>query len=210
MKLYDFSLAPNPRRVRMFLAEKGIEIPNVQINTREGEQRSATFLAVNPHGVVPVLELDDGTCIGESVAICRYIEEMHPEPSLMGRDAKEKAVIEMWNRRVELEGFLAASDAVRNSLPVFEDRGVPGVPGGVPQIPALAERGKLRMERFFDKLDKQLAENSYIAGDVLSVADITAFVAIEFANWAKIEIPDSCANVVRWFDEMSARPSASA
>jgi glutathione S-transferase len=210
MKLYDFSLAPNPRRVRMFLAEKGIEIPTVQINIRDREQFGADFQAVNPHGVVPVLELDDGTRIGESVAICRYIEETHPEPPLMGRDPKEKAVIEMWNRRAEFEGFGAAAEAVRNSLPLFEDRGAPGVPGGVPQIPALVDRGKQSMRRFFDKLDKQLAESGYVAGDAFSIADITAFVAIEFGKRAEIEMPDSCTNVARWLDEMAARPSASA
>ncbi len=157
---------------------------------------------------MPTLELNDGSCIGESVAICRYIEEMYPEPPLMGRDAKEKAFIEMWNRRAELEGYFAAADAVRNSLPIFEGRGVSGVTGGVPQIPALVERGKQSMGRFFDMLDRQLGENRYVAGDALSIADITAFVAIEFGNWAKIEIPETCANVIRWFDEISARPSA--
>lgn len=210
MKLYDFQLAPNPRRVRMFLAEKGVEVPSVQINTREREQFSDAYKAVNPNCVVPTLELDDGTCIGESVAICRYIEETHPEPPLMGRDAKEKAVVEMWNRRVELEGYLAAAEAIRNGLPMFEDRGLPGLPGGVPQIPALAERGKQSMARFFEKLDKQLAENRYVAGDSFSIADITAFIAIDFAKRIEIEIPASCPNVARWFEEIANRPSAAA
>lgn len=142
MKLYDFALAPNARRVRMFLAEKGVEIPSVQVNTREREQFSEAFLRVNPYSTVPVLELDDGTCIWESVAICRYIEEIHSEPSLMGRDAKDKAVVEMWNRRAELDGFLAVGETVRNALPMFEDRALPGMPGGVPQIPALVDRGR--------------------------------------------------------------------
>ncbi len=210
MKLHDFKPAPNPRRVRMFLAEKGLEIPSVQINTREREQFSDAFKAVNPHSVVPVLELDDGTCIGESVAICRYIEETHPEPPLMGRDPKEKAVIEMWNRRAEIDGYLAAAEVVRNALPMFEDRGLPGTPGGVPQIPALVERGKQSMARFFDHLDRQLADNRYIAGDAFSIADITTFVTIEFAKRVEIEIPGSCANLKRWFDEIASRPSAAA
>ena len=194
----------------MFLAEKELEIPSVQINTREREHYGEAYQAVNPHNVVPALELDNGACIGESVAICRYIEETHPEPPLMGRDAQEKAVVEMWNRRAELEGYLAAADAVRNSMPLFENRGLPGVPEPVPQIPALAERGKLALDRFFDKLDKQLAENQFVAGEAISIADITAFVAIEFAKWDDNDIPDSCANVSRWYAEMSARPSASA
>ena len=154
MKLYEFSIAPGPRRVRIFVAEKGIEIPSVQINTRERQQFSDEYRAVNPNCVVPALVLDDGTCIGETVAICRYLEETHPEPNLMGRDAKEKALIEMWNRQAELEGYLAAVDALRNSAPMFEDRGVAGVTGGVPQIPALAERGRQSMGRFFSKLDR--------------------------------------------------------
>ena len=149
MKLYEFSLAPSPRRVRMFIAEKGIEIPDVQINTRERQQFSDAYRAVNPNCVVPTLVLDDGTCIGETVAICRYLEETHPEPPLMGRNAKEKAVVEMWSRQAEYEGYLAAAEAVRNAAPMFEDRGLPGVPGGVPQIPALIERGKQTMGRLF-------------------------------------------------------------
>ena len=210
MQLYEFSLAPGPRRVRIFIAEKGIEIPSVQINTRERQQFSDEYRAVNPNCVVPTLVLDDGTCLGESVAICRYLEETHPEPNLMGRDAREKAVIEMWNRQAELEGYLAAVDAVRNSAPMFEGRGVAGVTGGVPQIPALAERGRQSMGRFFAKLDGRLAENSHLAGDRFSIADITAFVTIDFAKRAEIEIPEGCTNVARWFAQVGERPSASA
>ena len=210
MKLYEFSLAPGPRRVRMFIAEKGIEIPSVQINTRERQQFSDEYRAVNPSCVVPALVLDDGTCIGETVAICRYLEETHPDPNLMGRDAKEKAVIEMWNRQAELEGYLAAVEAVRNSAPMFEDRGVAGVTGGVPQIPALAERGKQSMGRFFAKLDRRLAESSHLAGETFSIADITAYITIDFAKRAEIEIPEDCSNVARWFAAVGERPSASA
>ena len=210
MKLYDFALAPSPRRVRMFIAEKGIEIPSVQINTRERQQFSDEYRAVNPHCVVPTLALDDGTCLGESVAICRYLEETHPEPPLMGRDAREKAVIEMWGRRAEFEGYLAAAEAVRNGAPLFADRGLPGVPGGVPQIPALIDRGKQTMGRLFEKLDRQLADNRFLAGAAFSIADITAFVAIDFAKRADIEIPPACPNVARWFSEIAARPSAAA
>ena len=126
MKLYDFALAPNPRRVRMFLAEKGVEVPSVQVNTREREQFSDAFRAINPNCQVPALELDDGTIITESVAICRYFEEIHPEPPLMGRDTVDRAIVEMWNRRMEFDGYLAVAEAVRNGLPMFEDRGLSG------------------------------------------------------------------------------------
>ena len=210
MKLYDFALAPSPRRVRMFIAEKQIEIPTVQINTREREQFSDEYRAVNPNCVVPTLVLDDGTCLGESVAICRYLEEIHPEPALMGRDAREKAEIEMWSRQAEIEGYLAAAEAVRNAAPMFEDRGLPGVPGGVPQIPALIERGKRTLARFFPKLDRQLAANRFLAGDAFSIADITAYVAIDFAGRAEIEIPADCPDLAHWFAEVGERPSAAA
>ncbi|HJN61472.1 MAG TPA: glutathione S-transferase, partial [Alphaproteobacteria bacterium] len=127
MKLYDFKVAPNPQRVNMFLAEKGVQIPTVEINTRERAQFSDSFKAVNAASQVPVLELDDGTCIAETMAICRYIEELHPEPVLFGSQPKEKALIEMWSRRAEFMGYLAAADMLRNSSPAFEDRGLPGV-----------------------------------------------------------------------------------
>ena len=159
---------------------------------------------------MPVLELDDGTCIGESVAICRYIEVLHPEPPLMGRDAKQQAVIEMWDRRAELEGMSAAGEAVRNAAPMFEGRGIAGVPDGFPQIPALVERGKKRMVRFFDFWNQQLADNKFIAGPDFSIADITSFIAIEFAKRAEITVPDQCKHVARWHESVSQRPSAKA
>lgn len=211
MRLFDFALAPNPRRVRMFLAEKSVEIPLVQINTREREQFDESFIAINPLSMVPVLELDDGTCIAESVAICRYIEELHPEPPLMGTDAKDKAIVEMWNRRVEFMGYAPASEVVRNALPMFEDRGLSGMPGGVPQIPALVERGKQSLGRFFALLHRQLADNSFVAGEAFTIADITAFVTIEFAKRADVEVPErGTENVVRWHAEIASRPSAAA
>ncbi|NIM26995.1 MAG: glutathione S-transferase [Gammaproteobacteria bacterium] len=211
MKLYDFALAPNPRRVRMFLAEKSVEIPVVQVNTREREQFQASFMEKNPLCTVPVLELDDGTCISESVAICRYIEELHPEPPLMGTDAKDKAIVEMWNRRCEFNGYVPAAEAVRNGLPMFADRGIAGMPGGVPQIPALVERGKQSLGRFFEMLDRQLADNAFIAGQALTIADITAFVTIEFAKRIEVALPESgTENLVRWHGEIAARPSAAA
>ncbi len=211
MRLFDFALAPNPRRVRMFLAEKSVEIPLVQVNTREREQFEESFKAINPLSMVPVLELDDGTCIAESVAICRYIEEIHPEPPLMGKDAKDRAIVEMWNRRVELLGYAPTAEVVRNGLPMFEDRGLSGVPGGVPQIPALVERGKQSLGRFFTLLDRQLGDNQFVAGAAFTIVDITTFVTIEFAKRADLQIPDRGAeNVLRWHGAIASRPSAAA
>ncbi len=210
MKLYDFKLAPNPRRVNMFLAEKGIEIPSVQINTREREQFSEDFKKVSPRCIVPVLELDDGTCIAESVAICRYIEEIQADPPLFGHDAREKALVEMWNRHAESDCYGAAAALVRNSLPMFADRGLAGMPSGVPQIPALAERGRSTLDRFMHYLDAHLADSPFVAGDNFSIADITVFVTIDFGKRADYAVPEDCVNVKRWYDEIAARPSAQA
>jgi glutathione S-transferase len=210
MKLYDFSLAPNPRRVRMFLAEKGVEVPSVQINTRQAEQFSEEFLKINPRGTVPVLVLDDGTAITESVSICRYFEELHPEPALFGRDAREKAVVDMWNRRVEIECYAPAADVVRNSLEMFKDRAIAGQPSGVPQIAELAERGRNSFARFVVRLDQHLSDSAFIAGDQISIADQTAFISFDFAKRGELEVPPSASNVLRWQAEMAARPSTSA
>jgi len=210
MKLYDFKMAPNPQRVNMFLAEKGIEIPIIEINTRERAQFADSFKMVNPLSQVPVLELDDGTFVSESMAICRYLEELHPEPALFGGDAKEKALVEMWSRRAEFVGYLSAADMLRNSSPAFEDRGLPGVPGGVPQIAELVERGRNSMGRFFALFDDRLGAAKFIAGDAFSVADITTFVTIRFVARVDVEPPAECTNVVRWLKEVESRPSAAA
>ncbi len=209
MKLYDFTQAPNPRRVRMFLAEKGVDVPLVQVNVREMAQFETAFQAVNPYAVVPVLELDDGTCIAESVAICRYIEEMHPEPPLMGVDPRDKAIVEMWNRRAEHDGLMAVGETVRNLLPLFEDRALPGT-RGVPQIPALVERGRASAERFFRHIDVRLGESEFLAGPRFTIADITAWVATAMAARGEISLPEECTNVKRWFDAIAERPSAQA
>ncbi len=210
MKLYDFKMAPNPQRVNMFLAEKGVEIPTVEINTRERAQFSDSYMAINAVSQVPTLELDDGTCIAETMAICRYIEELHPEPALFGSDAKQKALIEMWSRRAEFMGYLNAADMLRNSSPAFEDRGLPGVPGGVPQIAALVERGRQAMGRFFDHFDQRLSESRFVASDAFSVADITTFVTIRFVTRVEVERPATCANLNSWYEEVDSRPSTAA
>lgn len=192
------------------MAEKGIDIPRVQVNLRERQQFAPEFVKTNPNCTVPVLELDDGTCISESVAICRYFEEFKPEPQLMGVGAKEQALVEMWNRRVEFEGYLALADVLRNTHPMFAERGLPGVPGGVPQIPALGERGRATVNRLFTKLDVQLAHNEFIAGPRFSIADITALVSVDFASRAQLSIPEELSKLHRWYRSVAARPSAKA
>lgn len=210
MKLYDCKMAPNPRRVRIFLAEKGVEIPKVEVNILEGENLKPEYLKVNPRGLLPVLELDNGTRIDETVAICRYIEETHPEPRLMGVDPLDKAIVESWQRHMEFDGLLAVGEAFRNSSPAFSTRGLPGVTETVKAIPELAERGKASVRRFYDRLEQRLGEFEFIAGERFSIADITALCVVDFAGWIKIPIPKEHKNSQRWHAAVSSRPSAAA
>lgn len=210
MKLYDFGPATNGQRVRMFLAEKGLEIPRVEVNVREGALFEEPYRSMNPFAVVPFLELDDGTCIGESVAICRYLEELHPEPPLFGRDARERAIVEMWNRRVELDGFMPIVHAARNANPLFAGRVVPGTRNDLPQRPEIVARGKEMLAILLGRLDAQLANHPFIAGDAFSIADITGHFTILTAARVEMAIPETCPHVARWHREIAARPSATA
>ena len=209
MKLYDYHRAPNPRRVRIFSAEKGIELEKVEIDLGSKQQMEAGFRSLNSRLSVPALELDDGSILTESVAICRYLEELQPEPALFGTDAFGKATVEMWHRRVELEGLIPISEAVRNSVEFFAGRAMPG-PLDFEQIPELAERAKKRVTFFYNMLDKRLTDSTYIAGDEFSIADIAALVGIDFAKVIKRRIGDNQAALQRWHNEVSARPSAKA
>lgn len=210
MKFYDCATAPSPRRVRVFLAEKGIEVPTIQVDLGNREQFSDAYQELNPNGVVPLLILDDGRQIGESVAICRYFEKKHPEPPLMGIDAEDEAEVEMWQRRAEFEGFLAVAEAFRNTAPGLAGRALPGVKDEVAQIPELGERGKQTTLRLFAKLDKQLTDNEFIAGPRYTIADITTLCTVDFCKWIKLDIAPELSNLQRWYDAVSARASASA
>lgn len=211
MKLYDMKMAPNPRRVRIFLAEKGLhDVLKVEINLIEGENLGADFLRINPRGTLPTLELDDGTCLDESVAICRYLEELYPEPRLLGSDALGRARIESCQRHVEFDGFQPLLDAFRNSFPAFAERGVPGLPAGFKAIPELAERGRRRYDLFMKNLDQLLSGQRYIAGEHYSIADITALCAVDFAKMMEIELPPDYRHARRWYTEVASRPSAAA
>jgi glutathione S-transferase len=209
MKLYDCKTAPSPRRVRIFLAEKGVEMPVVQVDLSSGEHLSEAFRKINPWCTVPVLALDDGTIISEVVAVCRYLEEAYPDPPLMGRDAKEKAVVAMWDHRFEIDGFLAVAEALRNASPRMQGRALPG-PAEVAQIPALVERGKARVGRFFAALNERLGESEYVAGDQYTMADITAQVSVDFAAWIKLSPGDEHPHLKRWHENVSRRDSAGA
>lgn len=200
MKLYDSSMAPNPRRVRIFLAEKGIEVPRQEVNLGKAENRQPDFLEKNPMGGVPVLELDDGTCIAESVAICRYFEEVQPEPPLMGVDAKDRALVEMWNRRMELEILAATAGAFRNTHDFFKGR--------IPQVAEYGEVCKQSAIKRLGWLDEVLAGREFIAGDRYTIADITALCGIDFGRVSGIKIAPEQKNLTRWHSAVSDRPSA--
>jgi glutathione S-transferase len=209
MQLYVWGKAPNPRRVRMYLAEKGLAVP--MQDAGDGAQLSASYKSKYPFAMVPMLELDDGTQIGEAMAICRYFETLHPTPALMGTDAKEKAVIEMWERRAYDEGLIGAAEVFRNTHPAFKDRSIPGHADPVPQVQALQSRGRQRLALFFEMLDRQLNENEFVAGNHISVADITALCAIDFAKIrAETSVPENHKNLRRWYEAVSVRPSAAA
>jgi glutathione S-transferase len=209
MKFYDCTTAPSPRRVRIFLAEKGISIPTVQVDLRNGEQFSEAFRAINPDCTVPALQLDDGMVIGDAVAICQYLEELYPDPPLIGSTPQERAVVSAINRQIERDGFFAAMDALRNTATGLKGRALPG-PHDYEQIPELAERGRKRLAHFFRDMNARLSGRTFVAGDRYTIADISALIVVDFAGRLKLAIPEECANLHRWYTTVSARPSASA
>lgn len=209
MIFYDFKKAPSPRMVRIFMAEKGVHMETVQVDLMTAEQMKPEFAAKNPWLTVPMIELDDGTCISEISACNRYLEETYSEPPLLGRDAKEKAVIEMWNHHMFMEGFMAGAEALRNSALPMKGRALAG-PHNFEQIPDLAARGLTRLVHFMADLDTRLGESKYVAGDSYSVADITALVVVDFAGWVKVAPQEDQINLKRWYDEVNGRPSATA
>jgi glutathione S-transferase len=202
MKIYDFTGAPNPRRVRVFLAEKGINVPLVQVNLATADNRKPEFLKINPLGGVPVLELDDGTHIAESVAICRYFEETKPDPRLMGVDAKDKAVVEMWNRRMEFEVLMMTAGAFRNTSDFFKGR--------IPQVKEYGEICRSAAVKRLEWLDTVLADREFIAGPRYTIADITALIGIDFGRLTGIKVQENQKNLARWHQAVSSRPSAKA
>ena len=206
MKFYDCATAPSPRRVRVFIAEKCIDVPSVQVNLREGEQLGEAFRALNPDCTVPVLELDDGTALTEVFAICQFLEGLYPEPQLMGRDNQERALVTMWNAKVEQHGLAAIADMFRNKAKGFSGRALTG-PTEFAQIPDLAERGRARTELFYDRLQERFAGSEYLSGDTFTIADISAMIAIDFAGWMKLEIGDR-PDLQRWYDAVSMRPAS--
>jgi len=209
MKFYDCKTAPSPRRVRIFAAEKGMQLDTVQVDLANGEQFGAEFRQINPDCVVPVLELDDGTRLTEVVAICQYLEGLQAKPALFGMSLAERALVTMWNVKIDQQGFIAAQEAFRNRAKGLRQHAITG-PKEFAQIPELAERGRERMNLFFERLDGQLADNAFVAGENYSIADISAMVVIDFVAWIKISIPEDATNLARWYASVSNRPSAAA
>lgn len=203
MKLYDSKMAPNPRRTRIFLAEKGISVPTEQVDMMKMEHKTPEYTAINPLQRMPVLVLDDGTVIAESLAICRYFEGLQPEPPLFGVGPKESALVEMWSRRVENNLFATVAAVFRHLHPAMKEL-------EVPQVPAWAEANRPRVMQFLELLDGELAKREFIAGDRFSIADITAMVTVDFMKPARLAVPEGAVNVKRWHAAVSARPSAKA
>jgi len=206
MKLYTYAAAPNPRRVHVFLAEKGIEIPIESVDLMKGEQFNEPLRSVTPLCTVPALVTAEGPVLTQVTAICDYLEALYPQQPLLGSTALEKGLIREWSHRIFLEGLMAVAEAFRNGNPAFADRALPGS-APFAQIPALVERGVQRLELFFRMLDEHLAGREYIVGDAFSMADIDAVVSCDFARWIRKSIPEDCVNLLRWHQIISARPS---
>ena len=207
-KLFQVPFTPSSRKVRMFLAEKNLSLEMLDVT--EGFGLSKSYIARYAHAMVPMLELGDGTQIGEAVTICRYIEDLYPDPPLFGNGPRDRALVDMWERRAYLEGMGAVEEIFRNSYPLMVDRGLQGTSEAIPQIPALVERGRGRLRRFFSKFEERLTGSHFVGGEFFSIADITALCAIDFAKFVELTIPDDCQSIQRWYAEISARPSAAA
>ena len=203
MKLYNSNLAPNPRRVRIFLAEKGVSIPRVEVDLGRLEHKKPEFTALNPFQTIPVLELDDGTRIAESIAICRYIEALWPEPNLFGLTPIEQAMIEMWQRQLELRLLLPIAQVLRHTHPHMAEM-------ENPQVPDWAAVNRPRALHAMAIIDEVLSDRPFIAGERFTIADVTGLVALDFAKPARIAIPSELVRLNRWHQALKARPSAAA
>ena len=208
LTLYDCATAPSPRRARILLAEKGLAHETVAVDLRAGEQFGEAYRAINPLCTVPALRTDDGLVLTDNAGIAAYLEAAHPEPALLGATPREKAEIASWNWRAEFEGLLAVAEALRNGSPAMSGRALPG-PVPYPQIPELAQRGAQRAAQFLDTLEQRLAQSAYVGGEVFSIADITAVVALDFARVVKLRADEQRPHLLAWRERMAQRPSMS-
>jgi glutathione S-transferase len=203
MKLYNSDRAPSPRRVRIFLAEKAVSIPRVEVDLAKLEHKTPKFSALNPFETIPILELDDGTRIAETIAICRYIEAVWPAPNLFGLTTVELAIIEMWQRQLELRLLFPIAQVVRHSHPKMAEM-------ENPQVPDWAAVNRPKAVHAMEIVDEALRDRPFIAGDRFTVADITGLVALDFAKSARIAIPPELLHLNRWYEALKMRPSAAA
>ncbi len=209
MQLYDFNRAPNPRRARMFIAEKGLDIPLINVDLFGMQQLSDEFLAINPAGTVPVLATDDGRHLAEVLAICHYLEQLHPEPPLMGTTPMDQAQVLMWNNIIEQTGIIAIAEVLRNWSPGFRNRAFPGTVD-YPQMPELIARGRQRMEQFFDRMENQLNDREFLATGEYTLADISLLAMTDFAGWVRVNPLTNRPHLQRWHESANNRPSAEA
>ena len=207
MKFFDCKTAPSPRRVRIFIAEKDIAVETILVDLRSKEQLGVEFKTINPHCTVPVLELDDGARLTTTAGIWRYLEATYPDPPLMGETPQQRGVIADLQWHIEMNGFMAMAEFLRNSAPAMKGRALTG-PHDYDQIPELADRGKLRVQRFLEEIDQVIEGKPYVAGDRFSVADIDLLVLIDFSAWRKLSLPAGATNARRWYEAVRARPSA--
>ncbi len=207
MLFYDCSTAPNPRRARMFIAEKGLEIETHDISIAKSEQLDPAFLSINPRATIPVLVTESGAILTENLGIAAYLEAAHPEPPLMGQTPDEKGAVMMWNAIAEQQGGWPIAEVLRNTNPHMKDRAIPGQTN-FEQIPALAERGMARVDLFYDLLEQRLNQTRFLALDHFSLADITSFVFVDFARVIRRRIPEANTATLAWFDAIKSRPSA--
>ena len=209
MTFYDYTPAPSPRRARIFMAEKGVDVKNIQIDMAKAEQLSEEFRKINPACTIPVLKLDDGTILTENDGIAAYLEAAYPEPPLLGVTPVEKGLVANWQSKVLMEGLSAAAEALRNTSKGMVNRATTG-PVNYEQIPELGARGLARLTTFMDTLNDRLKGREFLAIDAFSYADITALVVVDFAKWVKVSPTDAHQDLLRWHAAVTARPSASA
>ncbi len=206
LKLYDFAAAPSPLRTRIFLREKDVGYESIQVDLASGEQLSEAYRRINPSCTVPALVLDDGTLLNQNSAIAHYLEAAYPEPPLFGESPVDLGKVVNAATQAEMGGLMAVAEVLRNSAPRMKDRALPG-PENYAQIPELAERGRARLERYLESLDKQLNGREFVAIDAFSYADITAYVVVDFAKWVKVTPREDQADLKRWFAAVESRPS---
>jgi len=207
MKLYTFAPAANALRVEMFLREKELKLETISVNVREDELFKEPFNSMNPFNCIPFLELENGTIITETISICRYLDEQSNSSKLFGNDTEERAIIDMWNRRIELDGFLPLLHSVRNKTSFFKGKVVPGTRTSITQSPEIVERGIEMFDILLNRIEPHLSKNKFLLGDKFSIADITSHFMFNLSNMLKIDFGQKYKNVYRWKSDLEKRPS---